>query len=163
MERKIFITLLTITMGFMGFYGCEKPVPPEPSTSNTEPFENQQGNQQDEDIATPHNVILSYTGCHSNTKGGWDPTVTTDFEDGILRLNVDNFRVNCAMDSVFSEYFIDSQTIKINLCETNPYDANCVCPIDVCYSIDNIPLGSYELIITHYDWVIYQQEITCEE
>ena len=66
------------------------------------------------------------------------------------------------MDSVFSELETDNQTISLSICETNPYGANCTCPIDIDYSIDKIKPGKYELIIKNYDYIVYQEEITCE-
>jgi hypothetical protein len=65
------------------------------------------------------------------------------------------------MDSIFSELTVDNQTIDLNLKE-NSYAANCVCPVDVNYSIDNIKAGTYELIVRHADIIKYQEEITCE-
>ena len=60
------------------------------------------------------------------------------------------------MDSIFSEL-----TIDLNLKDSS-YAANCVCPVDVNYSIDNIKVGTYELIVRQISLVIYQEKITCE-
>ena len=156
MKRKLLISLLIVAMGVIAFVGCEKPDSDEIHvvTANVS-----------QEVTTPvtHNTTLSYTGCHSSqSKGYYDPIVSTEYENGILLLNIDNFRVNCAMDSVFSELEVDNQTINLSICETNPYGANCTCPIDVDLSIDKIEAGTYELIIKNYDYIVYQEEIICE-
>lgn len=160
MKKSILLSLLIGMMGVIAFVGCEKPETDErPTAIAHQVTDNPQGS------TTPvtHNTTLSYTGCHSSqSKGYYDPIVTTEYENGILLLNIDNFRVNCAMDSVFSELEIDNQTINLSICETNPYGANCTCPIDVDFSIDKIEAGTYELIIKNYDYIVYQEEITCE-
>lgn len=151
MKRALIILLLVAAMGVIAFVGCEKedtmeiPVVTKPQTT-----------------PVTHNTTLSYTGCHSSQRDGmYDPIVSTNYENGILSLTIENFRVNCAMDSIFSELTVDNQTIDLNLKE-NSYAANCVCPVDVNYSIDNIKAGTYELIVRHADIIKYQEEITCE-
>ncbi|MBR5982799.1 MAG: hypothetical protein IK025_03625 [Bacteroidales bacterium] len=155
MKNSILISLLVAAMGVMAFVGCEKP----------EPIEEPQIvviNPQDTTPVT-HNTTLSYTGCHSNqSKGDYDPIISISYENNTLLLTIENLRVNCADDNVISaDWEFDNQTIKVNLHESS-YSANCICPIDVNYSIDNINTGIYELIITKNSLTIYQEEITCE-
>ncbi len=152
MKKLVLISILVVAMGVIAFSGCEKP----------ETIENPSTNPQGSIAPVTHNTTLSYTGCHSGQRDGYEPIVSTNYGNGILLLNVEGFRVNCAMDSVFSEMEVDNHTINLSICETNPYTANCTCPIDVDYSIDKIEVGTYELIIKHYDYIVYQEEITCE-
>ena len=165
MKRTIIISLLVAAMGVIAFVSCEK----EDTTGNptntivaSQTTETPATNPQGETTPITHNTELSYTGCHSGQRDGYDPIVSTNYENGILLLTIEGFRVNCAMDSVFSELEVDNQTISLSICETNPYSANCTCPIDVNYSIDNLKAGIYELIVKHYDWIVYQEEVTCE-
>ncbi len=154
MKRTLIISLLVAAMDVIAFVGCEKEDTIEKPTITAVDSLSQ---------TTPvtHNTTLSYSGCHSGQRDGYDPIVSTNYENGILSLTIENFRVNCAMDSIFSELTVDNQTIDLNLKE-NSYAANCVCPVDVNYSIDNIRAGTYELIIRHADIIKYQEEITCE-
>ena len=155
MKKRLIISLLVAAMGVIAFVGCEKEDTIEKPTITAVDSHSQ---------TTPvtHNTTLSYSGCHSGQRDGYEPIVSTNYGNGILLLNVEGFRVNCAMDSVFSELEVDNHTINLSICETNPYTANCTCPIDVDYSIDKIEVGTYELIIKHYDYIVYQEEITCE-
>ena len=164
MKRTFLISLLVVATGVMVFIGCDKENVENPTTIVTasQTTENPSTNPQEGTTPITHNTTLSYTGCHSGQRDGYEPVVSTNYENRILMLNVEGFRVNCAMDSVFSELEVDNQTINLSICETNPYDANCTCPIDVDYSVDKIEVGTYELIIKHYDYIVYQEEITCE-
>ena len=167
MKRTLIISLLVAAMGMIAFVSCEK----EEETGNTVVIDSQTTdstliNTQTTDTANPqsviHNTELSYTGCHSNQKKGYyDPIISTIYENGILQLIVDNFYVNCGMDSITAASEISEQTINININDWG-FSADCVCPIDVNYSIDNIKSGNYELIVNRRGLVIYQEEITCE-
>jgi len=159
MKKNVLISLLVAAMGMIVFMGCEKPETDDrPTAIAHQVTDNPQGS------TTPvtHNTTLSFTGCHSSqSRDDNDPIVSMIYENEVLLLNIDNFRVCCAMDSVLSELNIDNQTIDVNLKE-NSYAANCICPVDVNYSIDNIKVGTYELILRHADLVFYQEEIICE-
>jgi len=164
MKRTIIISLLVAAMGMIAFVSCEKEDTIENPTTTTvtsQTTEPPATNPQGETTPVTHNTSLSYSGCHSGLRDGYDPIVSTNYENGILSLTIENFRVNCAMDSILSELAIDNQTIDLNLKE-NSYAANCICPVDVNYSIDNIRTGTYELIVRHADIIKYQEEITCE-
>ena len=159
MKRALIISLLVAAMGMIAFVGCEKEDTTGRPTVTAVASQTTDNPSQSEPVT--HNTTLSYTGCHSGQRDGYEPIVSTNYENGILSLTIENFRVNCAMDSIFSELTVDNQTIDLNLKE-NSYAANCVCPVDVNYSIDNIRAGTYELIIRHADIIKYQEEITCE-
>ena len=159
MKRALIISLLVAAMGMIAFVGCEKEDTTGRPTVTAVASQTTDNPSQSEPVT--HNTTLSYTGCHSGQRDGYDPIVSTNYENGILSLTIENFRVCCAMDSIFSELTVDNQTIDLNLKE-NSYAANCVCPVDVNYSIDNIRTGTYELIIRHADIIKYQEEITCE-
>ena len=159
MKRALIISLLVAAMGMIAFVGCEKEDTTGRPTVTAVASQTTDNPSQSEPVT--HNTTLSYTGCHSGQRDGYEPIVSTNYENGILSLTIENFRVNCAMDSIFSELTVDNQTIDLNLKE-NSYAANCVCPVDVNYSIDNIKAGTYELIVRHADIIKYQEEITCE-
>ena len=160
MKKNIIISLLVAAMGVIAFVGCEK----EETIGHTTAIAHQvTDNPQGSTTPVTHNTTLSYTGCHSSQRDGmYDPIVSTNFDNGVLLLNIANLQVNCATDNTISaDMEFDAQTIKVNLHQSS-YDANCFCPIDVDYSIDNIKPGTYELIITKSDLIFYQEEIICE-
>ena len=164
MKKALIISLLVAAMGMIAFMGCEKPEQVENPTTTTiasQTTETPATNPQGETTPVTHNTTLSYSGCHSGQRDGYDPIVSTNYENGILQLIVDNFYVNCGMDSITAASEISEQTINININDWG-FSANCVCPIDVNYSIDNIKSGNYELIVNRGGLVIYQEEITCE-
>ena len=152
-------------MGVIAFMGCEKPEQGENPTTTTvtsQTTEDPVTNPQGETTPAIHNTTLSYTGCHSNQKDGYEPIVSTNYENGILLLAIENFYIDCAIDSlsVFSE--VDNQTIDVNIREILETTSNCACRIGVNCSIDNIKVGTYELILREDSFVFYQEEITCE-
>lgn len=156
MKKNVLISLLIVAMGVMAFVGCEKPDSDEIHvvTANVS-----------QEVTTPvtHNTTLSYTGCHSSqSKGYYDPIVSTEYENGILLLRIENYYVNCGIDSLSVVSEIDSQTINVSINEICELQTNCTCPIDVNYSIDKIAPGNYELIIIRHELVRYQGEIICE-
>lgn len=151
MKKNILISLLVVVMAFVG---CEKP----------EPIEVSQIIVNQEDI-TPviHNTNLSYTDCHSHqSKGYYDPIILPNYDNGVLQITIENYCISCGVYTVIAESEIDAQTITVNFGEIYESQANCICSIDVDYSIDNIKPGTYELIIKHGGLVKYQEEITCE-
>jgi len=164
MKRTLIISFLVAAMGVIAFVSCEKEGIIENSTITavaSQITETTATNPQGGTMPVTHNTELSYSGCHSGQRDGYEPIVSINYGNGILLLTIENFRVNCAMDSIFSELTVDNQTIDLNLKE-NSYAANCICPVDVNYSINNIKEGTYELIVRHADIIEYQEEITCE-
>jgi len=160
MKKNVLISLLVAAMGMIVFMGCEKPETDDrPTAIAHQVTDNPQGS------TTPvtHNTTLSYTGCHSSqSKGYYDPIVSTEYENGVLLLRIENYYVNCGIDSLSVVSEIDSQTINVSINEICELQTNCTCPIDVNYSIDKIAPGNYELIIIRHELVRYQGEIICE-
>ena len=153
MKKALIISLLVAAMSVMAFVSCEKEDTIEKPTITAVDSLSQ---------TTPvtHNTELSYTGCHSNQRDGY--IVSTSYDNGVLLLSIENFYIDCGMDSlsVFSE--VDSQTIDVNIREILETTTNCACQIGVNCSIDNIKAGRYELILREDGFVFYQEEITCE-
>lgn len=154
MKKNILISLLGVVMGVMAFVGCEKP----------EPIEVPQIVVNHDDItAVTHNTNLSYTDCHSHqSKGYYDPIIIPNYDNGVLQITIENYCISCGVYTVIAESELDAQTITVDFGEIYESQANCICSIDVDYSIDNIKPGTYELIIKHGGLVKYQEEITCE-
>ncbi len=168
MKRTFIISLLVAAMGVIAFMGCEKPEEIEnPVVSKPQTTDSTVINPQTSDTANTqsviHNTELSYSDCNHNFKSGiYDPIISPNYNNGIFQLMIENFCISCGVYNVFAESEIDAQTISVNLRVIYESQANCICSIDVDYSIDNIKPGNYELIISNGGWVIYQEEITCE-
>ncbi|MBO4614608.1 MAG: hypothetical protein J5709_05785 [Bacteroidales bacterium] len=156
MKRTIIISLLVAAMGMIAFVGCEK----EDTTGR--PTVTAVASQTT-GSPTTHNTTLSYTDCHSHqSKGMYDPVVLPNYDNGVLQLTIENFCLTCGVYTIVEESEIDVQTITVDFGVIYESQANCICSIDVDYSIDNIKPGNYELIIKDRNIVMYQEEITCE-
>ena len=66
--------------------------------------------------------------------------------------------LNCAHTQVDVALSIVSDTIEVNIVET-PWGMNCICYVDVSYSIGKIERGMYELIIRYRNNIRYSQTI----
>ena len=150
MKKLVLISILVVAMGMIAFSGCEKP----------ETIENPSTNPQGSIAPVTHNTTLSYTGCHSGQRDGY--IVSTSYDNGVLLLSIENFYIDCGMDSLSAFSEVDSQTIDVNIREILETTTNCACQIGVNCSIDNINAGRYELILREDSFVFYQEEITCE-
>lgn len=160
MKRTLIISLLVAAMGMIAFVGCEKEDTTGRPTVTAVASQTTDNPSQSEPVT--HNTTLSYTGCHSSQRDSYYGEVSTNYENGVLLLNIENFNVNCGIDSLSVVSEIDSQTINVNINEICELQTNCFCPIDVNYSIDNIKPGNYELIIITAGLIFYQEEIICE-
>jgi len=166
MKRTIIISLLVAAMGMIAFVSCEK----EDTTGNptatavaSQTMENPATNPQGETTPVTHNTELSYTQCKTHgQKSIAGETISTNYENGILQIMVEDMCISCGVYTVVAESEIDAQTITVDFGLIYESQANCICSIDVDYSIDNIKPGNYELIIRQNSLVIYQEEITCE-
>ena len=150
------LALLIGIFGVIAFVGCEK----EDTTGR--PTVTAVASQTT-GSPTTHNTTLSYTDCHSHqSKGMYDPVVLPNYDNGVLQIAIENFCLTCGVYTIVEESEIDAQTITVKFGVIYESQANCICSIDVDYSIDNIKPGKYELIIIKSDLIIYQEEITCE-
>lgn len=166
MKRTFIISLLVAAMGMIAFVSCEKEDTIENPTitaiSSQTTTEPPATNPQGETTPVTHNTTLSYTDCNHNFKRGlYDPIISYTYENGILSLLIENFCLSCGDYTVVESSEIDAQTINVNFGIIYELQANCICSIDVDYSVDNIKPGNYELIIRDSGIVIYQEEITC--
>ena len=159
MKRSIFISLLVAAMGMIAFVSCEK----EDTIENPTTTSAAQTTGNPSQSPVTHNTELSYTQCKSHgQKDIPEETISTNYENGILQIMVEDMCISCGVYTVVAESEIDTQTITVDFGLIYEAQANCICSIDVDYSIDNIKPGNYELIIRESSLVVYQEEITCE-
>ena len=160
------LALLIGIFGVIAFVSCEK----EDTTGNptntivaSQTTETPATNPQGETTPVTHNTTLSYTQCKTHgQKSLAGETISTNYENGILQITVEDLCISCGVYTVVAESEIDAQTITVDFDVIYESQANCICLIDADYSIDNIKPGNYELIIRCDGLVIYQEEITCE-
>lgn len=155
------LALLIGIFGVIAFVSCEK----EDLTGNTTAtaVASQTTDNPSQSSPVIHNTELSYTQCKTHgQKSLAGETISTNYENGILQITVENMCISCGVFTVIAESEIDAQTITVKFGVIYESQANCICSIDVDYSIDNIKPGKYELIIIKSDLIKYQEEITCE-
>ena len=165
MKKSVLLSLLVVAMGVMAFIGCEKPEQVENPTTTivaSQTTETPTTNPQGGTTPVTHNTELSYTDCHQNQRNGVYEEILSNYDNGILELIIDNLCISCGVYNVLAESEIDDQTINVDLRVIYESQADCVCHIDIDYSIDNIKPGDYELIINYNNLLLYQEEITCE-
>ena len=156
MKKRLIISLLVAAMGVIAFVSCEKEDTIEKPTITAVDSLSQ---------TTPvtHNTELSYTQCKTHgQKDIPEETISTNYENGILQIMIEDMRISCGVYTVVAESEIDEQTSIVDFGLIYESQANCICRIDADYSIDNIKPGNYELIIRESSLVVYQEEITCE-
>ena len=153
------LALLIGIFGVIAFVSCEK----EDTIENPTATVASQTTDSPSQSPVTHNTELSYTQCKTHgQKSIAGETISTNYENGILQITVEDMCISCGVYTVVAESEIDAQTITVDFGLIYESQANCICSIDVDYSIDNIKPGNYELIIRQSSLVIYQEEITCE-
>ena len=153
------LALLIGIFGVIAFVSCEK----EDTIENPTATVASQTTDSPSQSPVTHNTELSYTQCKTHgQKSIAGETISTNYENGILQIMVEDMCISCGVYTVVAESEIDTQTITVDFGLIYESQANCICSIDVDYSIDNIKPGNYELIIRQSGLDIYQEEITCE-
>jgi|GEM_PF-2580589 len=157
MNRNLFISLLVATIGAIAFAACEEP------DSRLPYYENDYTGRDPLGLyAETYNTTVNFTECKSK-KDGDSLVSSVSYEYDTLFFSHENLHVNCAFDSISVEPEINGGTINVTITEYGEPEANCICPIDVNYTIDNIKEGHYNIVVTMANDTIYQTEIDCIE
>ncbi|MBO7134575.1 MAG: hypothetical protein J6W06_10520 [Bacteroidales bacterium] len=144
MERLNIKSLLFVAMSLVAFAGCEK-------------------EQEPEEPAESHHTVVTYSDCKAQ-KGFNDITTSVRYENGILYFSHTNVEFNCAVNDVSVVPEINGQTINVTINEVlGELVADCNCPRDVNYTIDNIAEGHYNIVVSVRNDTIYQTEMDCHE
>jgi len=142
MKRLNIKSLLFVAMSLVAFAGCEKEHEPE------EPAES-------------HHTVVTYSECKAQ-KGFNDITTSVRYENGTLYFSHTDIEFNCAINDVSVVPEINGQAINVTINEVlGELVADCNCPRDVNYTIDNIKEGTYTIVVKVHGQVIYQGEISC--
>lgn len=104
---------------------------------------------------------VSFTECksHANSmeeKGMSTPdTVSIRYEAGTVYVDHYHLGVNCAFDTVNVALTMNDDTIRI-LEYGTPDEANCICETNNSFQIDNVPHGTYTIIVENFYPAPYQ-------
>ena len=104
--------------------------------------------------ANLHVCDVVFSGCLGNNTR--NDTVVFQYENGQLSVR-HNLRLNCAASNVIIYPTINNNIIDITYLVDDNISANCICPTELSYSINNFPSGTYIVIIRVGNTVIYQQ------
>ena len=143
MKRLTIKSLLFVAISLIAFVGCKK-------------------DQEPEETPVTHNTIVNYSECKAH-KSFNDIVTSVRYENGTLYFTHTDVEFNCAIINVSVVPEITEQTINITMNEVcGELVADCLCPIDVNYSIDNIKQGTYTIVVKVADYTIYQAEMDCQ-
>lgn len=159
MNTKTLISLLIVAMSIMSFTGCEEPEPIDPHEG-----ENQTGRVPYGETPAAHNTSVNYSECKTNQRDDSSIASSVRYENGILYFTHENIEFNCAINGVSVVPEINGQAINVKINEVlGDLVADCNCPRDVNYTIDNIAEGHYNIVVAVRNDTIYQTEIDCHE
>ena len=159
MNTKTLIPLLTVAMSIMSFAGCEEPEPILPHEGQNQTVRDPYG-----ETPATHNTVVTYSDCKTNQRDENSVVSSVRYENGILYFTHENIEFNCAINDVSVVHEINGQAIKITINEVlGELVADCNCPRDVNYTIDNIAEGHYNIVVSVRNDTIYQTEMDCHE
>ena len=101
------------------------------------------------------NVVFSE--CLNNSSK--DDGVEFRHESG--KLNVRHYiTLNCAASNVDVTSSLEGSNIRIAYLVDDNISANCICPRELTYTIEDVPAGTYNIAISLDGTIIYQQNHT---
>lgn len=73
-------------------------------------------------------------------------SIDVRYDNGVVYVKHHNLAVNCGFKEVVVSVSVSGDTIRVT--ETGvPENANCVCEIDNSFQINNVPHGTYVLVV----------------
>ena len=159
MNTKILKLLLVAMIVVFAFVGCEEP-------ETIVPYEPQNHTERDPQAGSTtetHNTMVNFSECKSQQRDGDSIVSSVRYENGTLFFTHENVEFNCGIDDISVVPEIEGQTIMVTISEICEMPADCICPRDVNYSIDNINEGHYNVVVKNGDIIIYQSEIDCHD
>ena len=81
------------------------------------------------------------------------------YEDGTLNV-LHYITLNCAASNVDVTSSIEGSNIRIAYLVDDNISANCICPRELIYTIEDVPAGTYNIAISLDGTIIYQQNHT---
>jgi hypothetical protein len=142
-QRGTVVTLCIVLIGFFMATGCEEPTALHSS-------------QSDNNALYPYSQIsqMQTSGCKSSQ---WDSSnISITYVDSFLYVNHSNALLNCNYDTVNVVMSIENNIITLQEKET-PNNANCLCPVDINYTVGPVSSGAYQVFILFHADTIYNQ------
>ena len=114
-------------------------------------------NNADVQDATKAITNVVFSECLNNSSK--DDGVEFCYESG--KLNVRHYiTLNCAASNVDVTSSIEGSNIRIAYFVDDNISANCICPRELTYTIEDVPAGTYNIAISLDGSIIYQQNHT---
>lgn len=143
-EIKVFSALLITVLAF-SMAACEKN---EKATTDL-------ANLKVSNIVSSD--CLLHNESNNNTKGLYNPdSMTVSYNNGTIYITHYNATVNCGFEKVNVHATISGDTIKITE-RSYPDDANCLCEIENSFEINNVPHGTYVILLENWEPAPYCQ------
>ena len=98
----------------------------------------------------------SFSKCKEEMLENRSTEITCDNRS--LHITHKDILLNCGFETINITSLVNKDTIELNIEET-PQDANCVCPVDISYSIGEFEKEIYVLLIKCNNQQIYCQTI----
>jgi hypothetical protein len=138
--------LLLLTFSFIAA-GCKEPMALHSSQSdNSALYSYSDSDSQISQMRT--------SGCKS---AQWDNSnISITYVDSFLHVNHSNALLNCNYDTVNVVMSIENNIITLQEKET-PNNANCLCPVDINYTVGLVSPGAYQVFILFHADTIYNQ------
>ena len=97
---------------------------------------------------------VMFSECLNNSSK--DDGVEFRYESG--NLDVRHYiTLNCAASHVDVTSSIEGSNIRIEYLVDDNISANCICPRELTYTIEEVPAGTYNVAISLDGYIIYQQ------
>ena len=117
------------------------------------------GCDKNKDVTIPICKDIIFSECKTASKNNEIANdVQITYNDKSLNITHNDIYLNCGFKKIDVTMSINGDTIEVNV-EESPLDANCTCPVDISYSIGEFEIGTYTLIIKHYNQQIHIQTI----
>ena len=159
MRSKSLLSILVVATVLVAFASCEEPEPIVPHEG-----QNQTGRDPSGETPASHNTVVTYSECKTNQRDVNSIESSVRYENGILYFTHENIEFNCAVNDVSVVPEINGQAINVKISEVlGELVADCNCPRDVNYTIDNIAEGHYNIVVSVRNDTIYQTEMDCHE
>ena len=100
---------------------------------------------------------LLFSECLNNSSK--EDGVEFLYEDGTLNV-LHYITLNCAASNVDVTSSIEGSNIRIAYLVDDNISANCICPRELIYTIEDVPAGTYNIAISLDGTIIYQQNHT---
>jgi hypothetical protein len=142
-ERKIlkypFIALIGLLFITFAVISCEK------LTTKSNPHNNELNLQ----VSNMWN-----SGCKNYQEDSLKNVLIT-YRDSSLYIN-HTALLNCGYDTVNVTMSVHDNVITLSE-EESPTNANCVCKVDIAYSVGPVPAGTYQIIVLFHGITIYNE------